>query len=85
LARLGFAYLFPTVIAAILYQSAALALTFYPSTFWLNFKLYLFSRSIQFSIMLVVEVGLIYILLSKTNIFNRLGLWSPVNKERKSS
>ena len=80
LVRLGFAYLFPTVLAAILYQSAALALTFYPSTFWINFKLYLFSRSIQFSIMLVVEVALIYFLLSKLNIFNRLGLWPSSKK-----
>lgn len=84
LARLGIAYLFPTVIAAILYQSAALALTFYASTFWINFKLYLFTRSIQFAIMLVLEVALIYILLTKTNIFSRVGLW-PNLKNKKGS
>lgn len=84
LVRLGFAYLFPTVIAAILYQSAALALTFYPATFWLNFKLYLFSRSIQFTIMLVVEVALIYLLLTKTNIFSRVGLWPDKKGTRKN-
>lgn len=84
LVRLGFAYLFPTVIGAILYQSAALALTFYQSTFWINFKLYLLTRSIQFAIMLVLEVSLIYLLLTKTNIFSRAGLW-PALKNRKGS
>ena len=83
--RLAFAYLFPTVIGSIVYQSAALALTFYPSTFWFNFQYYLFNRTIQFAVMLVLEVALIYILLTKTNVFHRTGLWTNTKTKKGSN
>ena len=74
LPRLAFAYLFPTVIGAILWQSGALAMTFNAANFWVSFKYYLFTRSIQFSVMLAIEVALIFALI-KTRIFTRAGLW----------
>lgn len=80
--RLALAYLFPTVLGAILCQSAMLALTYNAANFWPDFYFKLTTRSVQFTIMLVVEVTLIYVLI-QTNIFARVGLWRPVkNKKR---
>ena len=81
LVRLFFAYLFPTVIGAIIWQSAALAWTFNAANFWVSLKYYLLTRSIQFTIMLVLETILIHILIN-TNIFTRMGLW-PAKKQKK--
>ncbi len=80
--RLTYAYLFPTVLGGILCQSAMLALTYSPELFWSAACANLISRSIQFAIMLVVEVALIYILI-KTDIFARIGLWPWQNKEKR--
>ena len=80
--RLTLAYICPTVIAAVLIQSAALAWTYNASTFWEAFYLNLISRSIQFSIMLVLEVTIIYALV-KSGLFTRVGLWPPVKKFEK--
>ena len=74
LSRLTIAYLFPIVIGSILYQSPVLAWLYSPATFWEATCAYLLSRGIQFAIMLVLEVALIYVLV-KTNIFSRVGLW----------
>ena len=74
LPRLTVAYLFPIVIGSILYQSPVLALLYSPTTFWEATYTYLLSRGIQFAIMLVLEVVLIYVLI-RTNIFSRVGLW----------
>ena len=81
LLRLVFAYLFPTVIGAVLWQSAALAWTFNAANFWVSLKYYLLTRSVQFSIMLVLEVALIYVLV-KTNIFARAGLWPQEDSKK---
>lgn len=78
--RLAVAYLCPTAIAAVLIQSAALAWTFNPATFMASFLLNLTTRSVQFSIMLVVEVAIIYFLI-KSKLFNRVGIWPPVKKK----
>ena len=83
LPRLTLAYLFPIVVGSILYQSPVLALLYSASTFWEATYAYLLSRSIQFAIMLVLEVALIYILM-KTDLFARVGLWPSV-KTRKGS
>ena len=74
--RLTLAYLCPTALAAVVIQSAALAWTYNAATFWETFCVNLVSRSIQFSIMLVVEVAIIYLLIA-SGIFNRVGLWPP--------
>lgn len=70
--RLALAYLVPTVIGAVLVQSAALAWTYGP--FWEMLWVNLGTRSVQFAIMLVLEVVIIYFLI-KTGIFARAGLW----------
>lgn len=77
--RLVLAYLCPTALAAVLIQSAALAFTYNAATFWETFYLNLMSRSVQFSIMLVVEVTIIYLLIV-SGIFNRVNLWPPIRK-----
>ncbi len=81
--RLALAYLCPTVIAAVLIQSAALAWTYNPGTFMEALYTNLIFRSIQFSIMLVLEVAIIYFLI-RTGIFTRVGLWPPQRKEKKN-
>lgn len=81
LPRLALAYAFPVVIGSILYQSPVLAATYSPTTFWEATCSYLLSRSVQFAIMLVLEVVLIYILM-KTNIFTRIGMWPPVTLKK---
>ena len=82
LPRLTVAYLFPIIIGSVLYQSPVLAALYYGSTFWEATYTYLVSRSVQFAIMLVLEVALIYILI-QTNIFSRVGLW-PRQKSTRS-
>ena len=80
--RLVLAYIVPTVIGAVLVQSVALAWTYGP--FWENLIVNLGIRSVQFAIMLVLEVAIIYFLI-KIGIFNRAGLWPPVNKTKGAS
>lgn len=78
--RLGISYLLPVVLGSILYQSAMLAYFYFDGTLWAGFLYYLGTRTFQFSIMLVAEVTIIFILL-KTKIFTRMGLWIPGKEE----
>lgn len=78
--RLGISYLCPVALGSILYQSAALAFVYSSATFWPAFLAYLSSRSIQFAIVLVLEVAIIYLLI-KTKVFHRLGVWPPKGKD----
>lgn len=80
---LAISYLIPTIVGAILYQSAALAWVFNAATFFEAFIVNLGARSIQFAIVATVEIALIYLLL-RTKIFSRMGIWPPIKKERKS-
>ncbi len=80
---LAISYLVPTVLGAVLYQSAALAWVFNSAAFFEAFVVNLGSRSIQFAVVASVEIVLIYLLL-RTKVFNRMGIWPPVKKERKS-
>ena len=77
--RLIISYLVPTVFGAILYQSAALAWVFSPTTFLEAFLVNLGSRSVQFAVVATLEILLISILL-KTGVFKRIGLWPPQRK-----
>ena len=77
--RLALSYLPPVALGSILYQSAALSLVYNASTFWSAFYAYILSRGLQFSVVLVLEVAVLYLLL-KTKIFNRIGLWPPVKR-----
>lgn len=80
---LAISYLVPTVLGAVLYQSAALAWVFNSAAFFQAFVVNLGSRSLQFAIVATAEVALIYLLL-RTKVFNRIGIWPPVKKERKT-
>ena len=73
--RLAVSYLFPIVIGSILYQSLMLSYFYFDGTLWAGFLYYLGTRTFQFSIMLVVEVAILFLLL-KTKIFTRMGLWN---------
>ncbi len=81
LPRLAVSFLPPVVLGSVLYQSFSLAYVYYNATFWEGFVLKLSTRSVQFAVVLVVDVLLMW-LLFKTNIFARIGLWPPV-KNRK--
>jgi ECF transporter S component (folate family) len=74
--RLGISYLLPIVLGSILYQSLALSYFYFDGTLWAGFLYYLGTRTFQFSIMLVAEVAILFVLL-KTKIFTRIGLWNP--------
>ena len=74
--RLALSYLFPVVIGSILYQSCMLAYFYFDGVYFEGVLYYLGTRSIQFAIMLVVEVFIIYMLM-KLNVFTRLGVWPP--------
>ena len=73
--RLALSYLFPVVLGSILYQSYMLAYLFYDGGLREGLVYYLGTRTVQFSIMLVAEVAIIYTLV-KLKVFTRLGFWS---------
>ena len=75
LLRLGLSYLFPIVLGSILYQSYMLAYLYFDGGLLAGLAYYLGTRSIQFAIMLVAEVAVIYTLV-KVKVFTRLGLWN---------
>ena len=72
--RLGFSYLFPIVLGSVLYQSLMLSYLFFEGGLMEGFVYNLSTRSVQFAIMLVLEVAIIYTLM-KLKVFTRLGLW----------
>lgn len=78
--RLAVSYLFPVVLGSILYQSLALSYFYFDGTLWAGFLYYLGTRTFQFSIMLVAEVAILFLLL-KSKIFTRMGLWNPGKDE----
>ncbi len=78
--RLGLGLLPPVVLGSILYQSLALSYMYYDGGLQAGFLYYLTTRSVQFSITLVLDVLVIF-LLCRANIFQRMGIW-PVRKEK---
>ncbi len=79
--RLSLSYLPPVALGSVLYQSATLAWVYNAPTFWVAFYANLISRAIQFAVVLVLEVSVLYLLI-KTKIFTRLGVWPPKKKKR---
>lgn len=80
--RLALSYLFPILLGSILYQSLALSYFYFDGTLWAGFLYYLGTRTFQFSIMLVAEVSILFVLL-KTKIFTRMGIWNPGKESNK--
>ncbi len=81
--RLILAFFPPVVCGSILYQSAALAMAYFKGPFRKGFAFYLSTRSVQFSVVLVLDV-LILFLLFRTKLFERLGFW-PGKLEKTNS
>ena len=83
LLRLGAAFLVPVVLGSILWQSAALSFVYNSKgSFQASLVYFLTTRSIQFAVTLVLDVLLIYLLL-RTKVFERMGIWPPVAKDKK--
>ena len=80
LLRLALAWLPPVVLGSILYQSVTLAWMYGDGIFIQNLILKLSSRSIQFAITIVLDIGIVFGLI-KSRIFHRMGIW-PVRKEQ---
>ena len=78
--RLALSFLPPVLLGSVLYQSAALAAVYYKDNFLEGLILKLTTRSVQFAIVYVLDVLVIF-LLFRSNMFNRLGIWPPVRKE----
>ena len=71
----------PIVLGSIVYQSFTLAFVYYSATFWEGLALKLSTRSVQFAIMLVLDT-LALRLLFKAKIFERVGIWPPINQKK---
>ena len=82
LPKLSVSYLIPVALGAWLYQSWALAYCFNSATLQKAFVANLISRGIQFSVLAPMEIAIIWLLLG-TKLFNRMGLWNPIQKEDK--
>lgn len=81
LLALSVSYLIPTVLGAVLYQSAALAYVFNADGFVPAVIANLSARSLQFAIVAPLEITIIYILL-RSGVFRRLGVWYAQNKRK---
>ena len=82
-------FLPPVILGSILYQSFALAYFYYydpnvAGSFQQGLVYFLSTRSLQFAVVLVIDVLLIY-LLFRTKVFNRLKLWPPENHKKDGS
>jgi len=83
LPRILLAFLPAVVFGSILYQSAALSLVYNSKgSFSASMAYFLSTRSIQFAVTIVIDSILVH-LLSKTHVFERVGVWPP--KSRKSA
>lgn len=80
--RLALAFLVPVVIGSILWQSAALSFVYNSKgSFQASLIYFLTTRTVQFAVTLVLDVLVIY-LLTRTGVFERMGIWPPVKKEK---
>ena len=82
LPRLFLSFLPPVIFGSVLYQSFALAYVYYYATFWEGLMLKLGTRSVQFAIVLIADVLILW-LLFRSDLFARIGLWPPVKKQKK--
>lgn len=71
-------FLPPILLGSVLYQSFALNFV-YNNGAIAQFWIMLVSRAVQFSITMVLEIVIIYLLI-KSRVFQRIGVWPPVEK-----
>ena len=82
LPRLGLSFLCPVILGSILWQSAALSFVYNSKgSFTASLIYFLSTRTVQFAVTLVLDVLIIYLLL-RTRVFERMGIWPPVAKEK---
>ena len=82
LPRLGLSFLPPVVLGSILWQSATLSFVYNSKgSFSASLIYFLSTRSIQFAVTLVLDVVIIYLLM-RAGVFERMGIWPPVAKEK---
>lgn len=82
--RLLISFLPPVLLGSVLYQSFALAFTYYSSTFMEGLILKLSTRSVQFAITMVLDVLVIFFIF-KAKIFDRMGIWPPKPTKQKGN
>ena len=78
--RLALSFLPPVLLGSILYQSAALAAVYYKDNFIQGLILKLTTRSVQFAVVYVLDVLIVYFLFG-SKLFARTGMWPPVKKQ----
>ena len=72
----------PVVLGSILWQSATLSFVYNSKgSFSASLIYFLSTRSIQFAVTLVLDVVIIYLLM-RAGVFERMGIWPPVAKEK---
>ena len=81
--RLAAVLLLPIPLGSVLYQSCTLSYMYYDGAFLQGLVMYLTTRGIQFSIMLVLDTLVVWLLV-RAGIFERMGIWPPKRKERGS-
>lgn len=79
--RLIAAILPPVLLGSVLYQSCALAYMYFEGPFIEGLLFYLGTRSVQFAVTMALDVLLIF-LLFKSGVFQRLGVWPPIKKNK---
>ena len=79
--RLALSYLLPTAVGSVLIQSFALSYAYPKGTFGTSLAYYLSTRGVQFAIVMVLEVLIVYLLM-KSRIFTRLGVWPPIKLKK---
>ena len=85
LIRLLLAWLPPIAVGSITIQSCVLAFMQYGTENFMKGLVYFLStRSIQFSIMLVVDTVLVWLLI-RSRLFHRIGIWPPISKKKRKN
>ncbi len=84
LTRLLMGFLPPVILGSILYQSTMLAYFYYydpnvAGSMQQGLVYFLSTRAVQFAITLLIDVAVLY-LLFRVKVFERIGLWPPVNQ-----
>ncbi len=73
---LALSFLIPAAVGSVLIQSAVMAKLFFEGSFMAGYIGYLTTRGIQYVIVSVVDIALIY-LLARSRIFTKVGIWYP--------
>lgn len=76
LIRLAVAFLIPAILGSFLIQSFVMAKLFPTGDYMTSLLYYLTTRGVQYAIVSVVDITLIYLLI-RSRIFDKVGIWPP--------